>query len=585
MDLSKNYVLKFLRESQESDFTNDAPLESVQNVSEQTQGWSFTEHDMAFSECPTYVYSGEVQCINLGGDGTLDPMDVNPKLNVMSPDLESLLGQSGVLTLIYCKSIADTPNEDEDEFGFEIDIFNDSDDHMIYGYAKNLEEFKSLMSDVVSNYFDLPSDIPYEEFAQKVQELQQPAAQEDSSEPVGESDTSEAIQKILDFPVNKPARFPMHLEKDLDFIHKKVPQMKKEFRIAEINRTIRRPSNMPYMTIRKGDIFIVQDSLYDYFAYKFDTEDEQWEPVGNYLGNDQSYNVFEPIQDFYEYTSPISEKDARELISKAQKSEGIVDDIKSDIKNSKTLKSVQAGLEKIKERFNKTIQAAKALFSGKQYVYTYKANGNATFSLKGELEAEADNGEWVYIDHKMLFGSGRQNEWESPYWDVEQDFLNGEPAENLYEEEDLAEYLDESLKKDIVSIKFKGFPSLTGYDGGFMHEWTIVAKKQLSDEQIAELKSYMDGQMSDGLGEGFEQHPIDTTMEIWEDGVEIPNPDYDPNAYSDDDDEDEEDEDTNPEFYHFSTIHENANIEVYIHLWCQKDFSSKIEFDREELKQ
>ena len=70
--------------------------------------------------------------------------------------------------------------------------------------------------------------------------------------------------------------------------------------------------------------------------------------------------------------------------------------------------------------------------------------------------------------------------------------------------------------------------------GGYMHFeykdgklWTITeyeAKRVLNDQELEELQGYTQGQWSDGIGEGFEQHPCNSDEDYispWFHGQEL----------------------------------------------------------------
>lgn len=64
----------------------------------------------------------------------------------------------------------------------------------------------------------------------------------------------------------------------------------------------------------------------------------------------------------------------------------------------------------------------------------------------------------------------------------------------------------DAVKEKVVSLK----PYLDFIDGELMGVCDMVVKGELTPLELAEVKSYLSGQYSDGWGEGFEQHPIQT---------------------------------------------------------------------------
>lgn len=112
----------------------------------------------------------------------------------------------------------------------------------------------------------------------------------------------------------------------------------------------------------------------------------------------------------------------------------------------------------------------------------------------------------------------------------------------------LAEYIyDDNLKKIIKNI------NVTVTKKGA--ETYITATRELTSEEIDDLKSYITGQFSDGWGEGFEQAPISE----WVEDVEY-------ESYEDYDYEDDSFEDSFPE--------RNA---LYVSFWNHKGFFMNIE--------
>lgn len=94
--------------------------------------------------------------------------------------------------------------------------------------------------------------------------------------------------------------------------------------------------------------------------------------------------------------------------------------------------------------------------------------------------------------------------------------------ENRHFENDrgLAEYIhDEALKEKVYSL----YPSVEIVDGELWGVMTAGLKEPLSGEETAELLSFVEGQNSDGYGEGFEQRPIKTPdgeiyVSFWDSG-------------------------------------------------------------------
>lgn len=65
---------------------------------------------------------------------------------------------------------------------------------------------------------------------------------------------------------------------------------------------------------------------------------------------------------------------------------------------------------------------------------------------------------------------------------------------------------DDSMEQAV----FSAFPSVEKVNGTLMGVFVCQVSPDITDEQIDKLKDYLSGQASDGWGEGFEQHEIDT---------------------------------------------------------------------------
>lgn len=76
----------------------------------------------------------------------------------------------------------------------------------------------------------------------------------------------------------------------------------------------------------------------------------------------------------------------------------------------------------------------------------------------------------------------------------EEDF---EEAFNYLVEDDMADYIDDDeLKNNLISMHYV----LTQSDRGTVF---IIAKRELTEQELEILKQELEGQNSDGLGEGF----------------------------------------------------------------------------------
>jgi hypothetical protein len=94
-------------------------------------------------------------------------------------------------------------------------------------------------------------------------------------------------------------------------------------------------------------------------------------------------------------------------------------------------------------------------------------------------------------EKKDNFKYSRQFSMDAPVNDFE--------AANQYlTEDDMTQYLPENLKEKINKVEWQLDDESSG-------EIIVMANKELSEEEENQLKEWIDGQNSDGLGEGFEQ--------------------------------------------------------------------------------
>ena len=71
-------------------------------------------------------------------------------------------------------------------------------------------------------------------------------------------------------------------------------------------------------------------------------------------------------------------------------------------------------------------------------------------------------------------------------------------ARKYLDEDNMANYLPDELSEKVILIQY----DLITNNKGFIN---IISNALLTQEELIELKNELDGQNSDGLGEGFEQ--------------------------------------------------------------------------------
>lgn len=98
-------------------------------------------------------------------------------------------------------------------------------------------------------------------------------------------------------------------------------------------------------------------------------------------------------------------------------------------------------------------------------------------------------------------------------------------ARKYLDEDNIANYLPDELLEKVILIQY----DLITNNKGFIN---IISNALLTQEELIELKNELDGQNSDGLGEGFEQQEFaelrnsedddDYTCIYIEDNVDVP---------------------------------------------------------------
>lgn len=186
------------------------------------------------------------------------------------------------------------------------------------------------------------------------------------------------------------------------------------------------------------------------------------------------------------------------------------------------------------------------------YLYQYKDTGSITAFIKESWESvygQTESGKEVEIPLDMIYEEIFGPQWDQNIGDqLDTDSLDQEEVKSALAEHDneFLEYLPEILKSSVIAIKLQDL-IITGYESKPHITYNIYTNKILSDEEANELRAYMSGQLSDGIGEGFEQQDFETSMHFnkWDiSSFTVKNEDYNPNAYSDYEGEDgEESED------------------------------------------
>lgn len=115
-------------------------------------------------------------------------------------------------------------------------------------------------------------------------------------------------------------------------------------------------------------------------------------------------------------------------------------------------------------------------------------------------------------------------DWSDDYVEYDGTFASEhrEVIENALDDEDMLEYMwDEDGPKEKIKSMYWGFED---YDGCLYGKVDIELNESLTEEEVEQIKDYICGQNSDGLGEGFEQREIrigydeEMYVHFWESG-------------------------------------------------------------------
>ena len=115
-------------------------------------------------------------------------------------------------------------------------------------------------------------------------------------------------------------------------------------------------------------------------------------------------------------------------------------------------------------------------------------------------------------------------DWGDDYIEYDGTFAyeHKDVIENALDYEDMSEYMwDDDGPKEKIESMYWGFE---GYTGCLYGRVDVELKAPLTDEEVEQIKDYIYGQNSDGLGEGFEQQEIrigydeEIYVHFWESG-------------------------------------------------------------------
>ena len=122
---------------------------------------------------------------------------------------------------------------------------------------------------------------------------------------------------------------------------------------------------------------------------------------------------------------------------------------------------------------------------------------NFYFPLRGEIISQDDDG-YDYDNPYEIYGdslSGYKEEIDDAF----ESYLDGDDMSQYFDEDDNAE-----VAAKLHSMTWS-FPEI-GYD--LFGKVEVVLTDDISDKGVQDLKDFITGQNSDGLGEGFEQQDI-----------------------------------------------------------------------------
>ena len=110
--------------------------------------------------------------------------------------------------------------------------------------------------------------------------------------------------------------------------------------------------------------------------------------------------------------------------------------------------------------------------------------------------------------------SVRERGWDDDYtyYDGIFAYRHREAIENALDDEEMSEYMwDDDGPKEKIESRYWGFEACKGCLYGKVE---VELNEALTDEEVEQIKDYICGQNSDGLGEGFEQREIRVAYDV-----------------------------------------------------------------------
>ena len=161
-------------------------------------------------------------------------------------------------------------------------------------------------------------------------------------------------------------------------------------------------------------------------------------------------------------------------------------------------------------------------FAGEEHLSEIQVRAIKMYELRdidyGELKNDYFNGNEDEVEKALEEYRSEMNEVEqkalvekdnikheyTSYFTLESPLGDVDDAQSYLDEDDMTQYLDENLKEKVTSMRWVLDDDQSGHI-------EIKTNSSLTDQEQKELEDWIDGQNSDGLGEGFEQQDFANT--------------------------------------------------------------------------